>query len=394
MEHDGLRKIWSINTPCYRELLSEDIDGDGKQEIIALGNSLIAEKRREYGIFQQRKYFLDIYKENDRAEPNRRSPWLSTFQDSDNRIVDEEDGEAKGLLHGDFDGDGTKEIVFATSHHIVIFRYLQNKQTPNGRLVKIAALRPALPKERLRINAISILKEREENRIVVSVNVEVIENHVERGMHYAAINKLSRGYVLVYQFSKENKKWDMSILIPVEIDFLGTLKSANIDTTDDPEICIVGNKKKEDADNHFLYVLNKNISDWKSSRYPIGPFSFEPISIGLGQLDSITNNNEIVTLKPGIMQMDVFEWTKENGLMNRISKNLSNERTFSSSCKLAIADIDQDGINEIILAGFGRSGLEDGDLFLGIYDQNLKIKGRIFAGGQTEKRARAIAIIK
>jgi len=384
-----MKKIWSLDTPCYQELVADDLDGDGKKEIVALGNSFVSENRLIYGKYVQRKYFLDIYKEN---------LLLSTFQDSkQNNVLEDEDEyemRARGLFVADLDRDRMKEIIVSTPHQIGFYKYLLNRgeAVSPGRLVMITAFQPSLPGEMLRVNAVSLIQEQGEYKLIVWVNVEIIEKHVFLGQADYIKKVENRGYVLVYGFSKEKKRWLLSARIPLEIGMMGTLLTADLDDANPAEICILGQKSATEAKDAVFYVMKKK-SEWSVWTYPAGIQSFVSMRLGAGRLQSIKDENEIVAVKPGIMQLDIYEWTEQNGLVSLLSKNLADDKAFSSVLKIIVADIDHDGSNEIILAGFGRSTPENGDLFLGVYNQKLEPIGRIIGGGLGEKRVQAVAII-
>jgi hypothetical protein len=388
LEQDSIKKMWSLNTPYYRELLTEDIDGDGKKEIIALGSSFLSEQNLGYGMYCKNKYFLDIYKESFQVRPSDQIAWLSTFQDSmKNNIVEEEDDPmTNGIFVTDLDGDGVREIVYATSHWIGVYKYIQEtkKGGPNGHLDKILAFQPNLSHEKLHIKAISILEEQEDKIIVVSANVEIF---------IKGRKTMGPGYVLMYKYAKDKNKLILITNIRIDAILASFLKVANLDEEASLEIIAVGYKKEEDAYDNFLYILKNTKPNWTRYEYPIGHRSYigPSIVIGVGKMNAKADKNEIVVLERGIMQIDIYEW--ENTLIGRLSKNLAEDSFYASASQIIIANIDNDEDNEIILAGKGTINPDNGDMFLGIYDQKLRNKWRVIGGGKEEMRVRALTIM-
>jgi hypothetical protein len=392
LEQGSLKKIWSLNTPYYRELLSEDIDGDGKKEIVALGSSLISEQNLAYGRYFKNKYFLDIYKERIPIRPNDQIAWLSTYQDSPiNNIVEEEDDPTtRGMFIADLGEDGGREVVYATSHWIGVYKYIQEtkKGALIGHLDKILAFQPSLPHENLHIEAISILAEQGDIKMIVSANVEAIKGGI------FPLKQIERaGYVLIYNYEKDRHKFVLMTAIRVDAFLCSYLKVANLDDDISPEIIAVGYRKEHDAYDHFLYVFKNMGPKWTRFEYPIGLRSYlgPSIVIGLGRINTKDNKNEIVVSQTGIMQIDIFEW--KDALINRLSKNLAENDIYLSPGQIVITDINDDKENEIVIAGLGRVNPDNGDLFLGVYDQKLQNKVKIIGGGRSEMRIRAITIM-
>jgi hypothetical protein len=383
----GTVPFWRADGVRYDSVAIGDVDGDGTQEVVA---------PNACGINKGVMIFLNAYKDNFDASGFEMGVWRSTFYDDVSNNL-EEIGTVifNDVKLYDLDYDAKDEVIVMTKRWLAVYDYdpgaPYSYQTPAGEpgadwgaFLKTAAVMPTLPDDDTEFRLMSME--------LLDINGDDRKELMVTGFDYHD----DQSYVFAYTF--ENGQLNLLCALPFSAVPSGrALAGGDLDEDGAMEFCTAGYRRwrvrNKSYYQGFLFVWDDYGSGWTVREYPLTEeVRGAPIHIlDVGQLD---DGAEEIVLAFGIngesQSLQIRNWDYPDGLT--VPGNVMDlEPAWANH--LVIADLDENGTNEILLGGiYSDSNPDNGWLYLEILNGSL---GSLFSrkGGESDQSAiRYIAV--
>ncbi|MBN1270633.1 MAG: hypothetical protein JXB26_00025 [Candidatus Aminicenantes bacterium] len=397
---DVCENIWTARSFKFEAMDMADIDGDYKREIIGLAGCRMSEYK-DKGTEEFYTYFLCVYKEDETKDCDGMGMWRTTYGDGMKNNLRENTlwcWWPKELIIENMDGDDGDEVILSTGHWLAVYKYMPDEiydpRKTKGLFKKHVSLQPSVSKQHLRINSIAAgnVLDPTNKMIVVSANREDCKTNMAGLIERSVKNE---GYILFFYL--RGGRLEMSAELPINAYLTGcSLRLGDIDGDENLEIISTGFKYQKDTCQAYIFIWDF-ISSWECFEIPIG--SPEPC-LPLNQKNPDKSNSpwnhvavgEILPEYPGCeivytlgnqMLVTLCRWTGGSNLEILQQATLYDYLSVQPN-NIIVADTDENGINEIIVFGSGKSNPDSGRFYLEIFNGNLIRKWLRIGGAPNE----------